>query len=948
MLFAPASPRRLLLAVAAATAFLAPSLFAADPDGVRARAYLDRSLAQKLGSPRQTMETLCFAMDAYDVHKELIEEAVSCLDIDAKDGYSQETRALLASELYKILDDLSFPFESIPGGADGDPVTFYEDKDLRIVLTRGSDNLWRFDKTTVRNIMKMRQAISARVRQRNQARAQLREGLEDPTATMTVFLKHAAAGDYESSASALDLSSLKREDRPTLGPILAWKLACIIQRRGYVFGPSVPVEPDGPPYTWSLDTGGRIVVERVRQPGGRDTWLFSTSTVQSIDALWERDKVRLVDPRYLVLKSVVPAPPDNLKSDTAVPSTAPASVPPDFSSPRRMVRAFFRLMDEAEYEDGKLTEASGFIDLAHVPLGDVNSTGPKLATMLEAVFRKLRPDLSQLSDKWSAPTQIMTGPGNLRIEVVRQSDGCWRFSGDTAARLPGMYESISGQDKASNERTQGLGTPRETLVTFFRTVNTGDMLRASHCLDLTDLPISARDNLGPILAFKLKSVLDRTGRIYLQEIPNDPDGARLTLYRGPLGRIVLAKRDDDATKAWRFTAGTVRHIETMFERAIDTPINPTLVGASHIRVEPDLWKEPGIWVRVHMPPALRRPALGLQVYQWLGLVLVLVLSAFVGWLATRAMQPILGRLFPRVDGLPGPDLGCRGIGSLGLLVFLLTLYYLSEWVDLPSALAAQFFSVEKLVNTVALVWAGWQMTDLIRLYRERKKEGKTERGLGDLVVPFMTRIVKLVIFLVGTTYLVYEFGQGDSLKQFLAGLGIAGLAVSLAAQDSLKNLFATMLLIGDRSFRVGDRLIIGDKEGVVEQLGFRSTKLRTNEDSLITLPNSVLAQGVIDNLGLRKLRRVRTTFVVPSDTPLDRVSELCTGLREYVSARPGGDPKRAEVTVTGIREGGVGLEVVAFCDAQDADAEKRCREEVTYEIVRRARSLEVKLSTTKT
>src|SRR5262249_61609804 len=102
----------------------------------------------------------------------------------------------------------------------------------------------------------------------------------------------------------------------------------------------------------------------------------------------------------------------------------------------------------------------------------------------------------------------------------------------------------------------------------------------------------------------------------------------------------------------------------------------------------------------------------------------------------------------------------------------------------------------------------------------------------------------------------------------LTGRGVAGLAASLAAQDAMKSYFGTLLLIGERAFKIGDRILVGGKEGVVEQVGFRSTRLRTAEDSLLTVPNSVIAAAPIENMGAPSHRRFSSTPLAAPDTAL--------------------------------------------------------------------------------
>jgi MscS family membrane protein len=128
---------------------------------------------------------------------------------------------------------------------------------------------------------------------------------------------------------------------------------------------------------------------------------------------------------------------------------------------------------------------------------------------------------------------------------------------------------------------------------------------------------------------------------------------------------------------------------------------------------------------------------------------------------------------------------------------------------------------------------------------------KPHRSLGDMIVPVTVRVAKAVVVLVVLTYLVYLVGQGDLLGRFLTGLGVAGLAASLAAQDALKSFYGTLLLIGERSFKLGDRIAVNGQEGTVETVGFRATRLRTVEGSLLTIPNSTIATASINNLGAK-------------------------------------------------------------------------------------------------
>ena len=305
---------RLLGSVASIVLALAtaPTMHAAESKSdPRVEAYLQRPLAEKLANPRKTLETFCFAMDAYQQRRpEMIDEAIACMEIDSRDELDPNAAALMALQLDEVLNEIVPPIRILPGKLEGSAFTLWQEQDMRISLAKDARGLWRFDRETVLRLPQLQRLMVQRSKSRLAARAKLYEGMEDPTVSMISFLEHASAGDYMSAALRLDLSDLPLQQRRLQGPYLAWKLACVIQRHGYVFQHEVPIDPDGPPYTWSADRNGRIAVERVRQPGGRDTWQFIRATVAAIDAMWHADRNKLPDVRYAVLGRIVPPVPD--------------------------------------------------------------------------------------------------------------------------------------------------------------------------------------------------------------------------------------------------------------------------------------------------------------------------------------------------------------------------------------------------------------------------------------------------------------------------------------------------------------------------------------------------------------------------------------------------------------------------------------------------------------
>jgi MscS family membrane protein len=200
--------------------------------------------------------------------------------------------------------------------------------------------------------------------------------------------------------------------------------------------------------------------------------------------------------------------------------------------------------------------------------------------------------------------------------------------------------------------------------------------------------------------------------------------------------------------------------------------------------------------------------------------------------------------------------------------------------------------------------------------------------------------------LVVVTYMIYQVGEIDLLGRFLTGLGVAGLAASLAAQDALKSFFGTLLLIGERAFKIGDHIIVGGKEGVVEQVGFRSTRLRTPEDSLLTVPNAVIAAAPIDNMGARSQFRLSTTIEVSPNTPAEALLELRDRLRGWLAEQPTVVGNRVDLHVHQITTRGVELSVSLFLALAAAGDENRFREALICEVLRLAGVLRVEVAPT--
>ncbi len=254
-------------------------------------------------------------------------------------------------------------------------------------------------------------------------------------------------------------------------------------------------------------------------------------------------------------------------------------------------------------------------------------------------------------------------------------------------------------------------------------------------------------------------------------------------------------------------------------------------------------------------------------------------------------------------------------------------------LDLRVAVAGPLFAAKKFLLAALIGWLGVRLMDLSMAVYTNSEMLRPHRSLSDMIVPVSVRLGKTVVLLAVAVYIIYQVGEVDLLGRFLTGLGVAGLAASLAAQDAMKSYFGTLLLIGERAFKIGDRILVSGKEGVVEQVGFRSTRLRTAEDSLLTVPNSVIAAAPIENMGARLHHRFQSRVVVSPDTPFDKLLELRERLQGWVEQQTLVVREKVDVHVHEVGPEGIEVSLSLFLHPVAPAAENRFREALTCEIL---------------
>ncbi len=485
---------------------------------------------------------------------------------------------------------------------------------------------------------------------------------------------------------------------------------------------------------------------------------------------------------------------------------------------------------------------------------------------------------------------------------------------------------------AGNRVPAAHRTPRATMMSFLRAFYGERRIeQAVAALDLSAVPESLRSLEGPELAVQLKDVLDRTARIDPEDLPDVPDAAPYRVLERPEGAVVL---DRGPNGEWRFTAATVAAVPELY-RALQG--QAVVAGVEEAPVD----LSPGLWLRSKMPAGLRATRFILEPWQWLGLLVLALVGIVLDRLVVALAQVLTGRWLRRhVDRIDSETLR-RALRPLGILAMAVAWTSGIRFLWLPVDVLAVLAVAVRFVVAAGAVWAAYRLVDIVSALLEARA-ARTRNRFDDLLVPLVRKSLKVFITAFGLVFIADTLDI--QIKSLLAGLGLGGLAVALAAQDAVKNLFGSLMVLVDRPFSVGDWIVVGDFEGTVEEVGFRSIRIRTFYNSLITLPNSNLIASAVDNYGARRFRRWSTRLSIAYDTPPERIDAFCEGIRELVRRHPATRKDSFHVYLNAFGDSALEVLLYLFFEVGDWSEELAARHGLALDVLRLADELGVELA----
>jgi MscS family membrane protein len=474
-------------------------------------------------------------------------------------------------------------------------------------------------------------------------------------------------------------------------------------------------------------------------------------------------------------------------------------------------------------------------------------------------------------------------------------------------------------------------SPRATLESFVETVDTmyDDLLHSppsaeqrsrfrrrlaivASCLDLSKVAPSLVDSTRRQAAVSLKEVLDRIELPAADEIP-DADAVaaeNLSRWRIPHSEITLVRLTEGPRAGeWVFSADTVARAEDFFRVVEQLPYRADAgsPGLHDMYVESPGWMIPESWVR-GLPAWARRRAWDVTIWQWAAAAALLAAGSGLVVGAFVAARRVAGRpgVLPLTLTLAAP------------LVMVGTCLAIDEAISNQIRITGHALMAAKtalrvgiFVGCIVLVQAVLTRLGETVIRSRRLRPGTIDTQVVRLAFRTLTVLAMAWMVILGAD------SMGVSVAPVIAGLGVGGLAVALAAQHTVENFIAGLVLFADKPVRIGESCQFGDHKGTVEQIGLRSTRIRSIDRSLVSIPNSEFAKLRLVNYTRRDKILLKTVLGLRYETTADQLRHVLAGLRRLLANHPRIDAESVRVRFIGYGAGSLDIEVFALADTND-------------------------------
>ncbi|WP_407430731.1 mechanosensitive ion channel family protein [Arcticibacter sp.] len=460
----------------------------------------------------------------------------------------------------------------------------------------------------------------------------------------------------------------------------------------------------------------------------------------------------------------------------------------------------------------------------------------------------------------------------------------------------------------------GRGTPRGAVEGFISAVASENYEKAAKYLRLDKVLKKNRDKVR--LAKALEAVMNDGTLFPYSLMSNDPGGktddnlgpnleriGTASVNNEPFDLLLESTTGKNGEVIWLFSSETIQRLPSQVEAA---PVAPL--------------------IEQMMPDALNAKKWGgVPVGHWFGLILLILVAYILAWAITKALLFFIPLLWKRARN--DPHAGIIKAFSLPIQIYLTVVFFViySQQAGISIIVRQRFSNLTVVVGLVALLLLIWQLLDTSTRYAE-KRMGKKRNQAAVSAVLFLRRAAKIALVFVGIIMVLGTFGF--DVTTGIAALGIGGIALALGAQKTVENFVGSVTLIADQPVRVGDFCKVGDVVGTVEQIGMRSTQIRTNDRTVVTIPNGEFSSLKIENFFHRDRFWFHPVFRIRFDATPDQIRYLLVELRAILYAHPKVDPSSARVRFIEIGTDAFKLEVFSYILAADFDRFLEIQEDI--------------------
>ena len=511
--------------------------------------------------------------------------------------------------------------------------------------------------------------------------------------------------------------------------------------------------------------------------------------------------------------------------------------------------------------------------------------------------------------------EFMSNLSKALILAVVAFAACLPLSAQGA--LTQILQPKSGTPAPAKTGADALGreTPYGTVFGFLQAAQVGNYSIAAQYLQMSP---ARRQAQGDALAMKLNVAMNssfvgslRPSRqpegVLQEDVPSDRQKLG-TMVSGDIEAELELVRvsDPNAGKIWLFSAETLSKVPELYDQ----------IHARHVESRLPAW-------------LVKHEIAGMPLWQWLALLLMIPLAAALGWLLLMVLEfPLLWWMKKKLQ--PGFFQWRTASGPEWLLAGTIVHRIMASYLGMPLLPRHYYLQVTAVLVVVGANWILWRV---IRWFLRRVRNRALARGHGGTgsLMLLGERLVKAAVFVMAVFIILGILGFNMSTA--LAGLGIGGLAIGFGAQKTIENLFGGVSVLGDEVIRVGDVCRFGDRTGTVEDIGLRSTRVRTEERTLLAIPNGTVATINVENLSRRDKILFKTVFGLRSETTPDHLRYVLSEIRRILYSHPKIETKTVRVRLTELAASSINVELVSYVMTQDFNEFAAVREDLLLRIM---------------